>query len=412
MRVQLKNILPNPFRNLEDFPVLQHKVDELKKSINTTGFWDNVVVREAGDKVEIAYGHNRVEALRQLYPSTHEVDLIVRPLTNEVMLQMMAADNNEAYASTVLTLIENVKQTVSAYGAGEIKLPAPHPKTKQEYIRYAPSYAPGLSRSTGTHPYTIDSIATFLVLTKPNGSYQDKVAYALGALHLIELGYLTMGVLRGIKDLTVEKLGKCVRDAQDRYEKVQQNEKLNAAKAEREGEQLKERLARIEAAREQANAVLIKKAHEIAEAKKAEDIELEKKLKADRDERARKEEATEKERKKAMEAINARVALRNAEIERQRKEKNADLKAVIKQVFTGDVIPKSASVEIREVSIHQVMKRLDDYGALRFDLKALAGNKKLGEKGRAKIHDLLVTRIKELSDLVVKFKSRGSRHAR
>ena len=47
MKVQVKDIKPNPFRNLSNYPIDQEKVETLLASIQDTGFWDNLVGKMA-----------------------------------------------------------------------------------------------------------------------------------------------------------------------------------------------------------------------------------------------------------------------------------------------------------------------------------------------------------------------------
>ena len=42
---KIKDIRPNPFRQLDRYPLNQVKVDALRGSILTTGFWENIVAR-------------------------------------------------------------------------------------------------------------------------------------------------------------------------------------------------------------------------------------------------------------------------------------------------------------------------------------------------------------------------------
>jgi ParB-like chromosome segregation protein Spo0J len=63
MQIAVKDLLPNPFRHLERYPINQEKVEMLARSIKDTSFWDNIVARKATNgsvgKFEIAYGHHR-----------------------------------------------------------------------------------------------------------------------------------------------------------------------------------------------------------------------------------------------------------------------------------------------------------------------------------------------------------------
>ena len=46
MKIKIKDLTPNPFRDSEHYPIDQEKVESLKRSINKTGFWDNILARE------------------------------------------------------------------------------------------------------------------------------------------------------------------------------------------------------------------------------------------------------------------------------------------------------------------------------------------------------------------------------
>ena len=64
MTVKVKDVSPNPYRNIEHYPLNKDKIIALTQSIEKTGFWDNLVAREVNGKIEIAYGHHRIEAIK------------------------------------------------------------------------------------------------------------------------------------------------------------------------------------------------------------------------------------------------------------------------------------------------------------------------------------------------------------
>ena len=65
LTVKIEEVDANPFRRLGDYPYVQRKLDTLIKSINDVGLWEGVIGRKAGNRVEIAFGHHRVEAARR-----------------------------------------------------------------------------------------------------------------------------------------------------------------------------------------------------------------------------------------------------------------------------------------------------------------------------------------------------------
>src|SRR5438445_5406018 len=98
MKIAIRDLLPNPFRNLDDYPISTTKVAGLVASIKSTSFWDNILVRPSPsrrNKFEIAYGHHRLKALHKTYGegSSRTVDLPVRDLDDATMLKVMANEN-------------------------------------------------------------------------------------------------------------------------------------------------------------------------------------------------------------------------------------------------------------------------------------------------------------------------------
>ncbi len=96
MKVIVKSILPNPYRNIKHYPFDKAKVDSLKKSIQEKTFWDNILIRQKDGKLELAYGHHRLEALKQL--GVKEINVPVRTekeLSDALMVQIMAEENHD-----------------------------------------------------------------------------------------------------------------------------------------------------------------------------------------------------------------------------------------------------------------------------------------------------------------------------
>jgi len=99
----LQQLRPNPFRDLGRCPIHREKVEALKASIRTTGFWDNVVVRKVeGEFYEVAYGHHRIEALKELeredlLEKNFRMELPVRKLDDAMMIRMMANENVQEF---------------------------------------------------------------------------------------------------------------------------------------------------------------------------------------------------------------------------------------------------------------------------------------------------------------------------
>ena len=67
MKVKIKDLKPNPFRDMKNYPINQEKIQSLTNSINETGFWDNILARKNNGNIEIAYGHHRLVVLKKLF---------------------------------------------------------------------------------------------------------------------------------------------------------------------------------------------------------------------------------------------------------------------------------------------------------------------------------------------------------
>lgn len=267
MILKLKDILPNPYRDLKANPLIEGKILSLMDSINQTGFWDNVVVRKnAQGKYELAYGHHRLAAA--IRAGLKEADFIVKELTDTMMIQIMDNENRETYGSTPASLIESVKAVVMALAKGTIPAFEIDEKAKKEYIRYAPSFVPGVSAPPGgAHPYTVANVALFLgrAKNKDRQEANKSVVAALNALHLKEIGRFSDALLvtkdrtGAPKPITTNELLRITSDikrdveAKDKSVKEERDkeQKLLDQKRKLEAEQ-KERAKKLEAKRQEA----------------------------------------------------------------------------------------------------------------------------------------------------------------
>lgn len=104
VNASIASIDNNPFRNTRRYPFVKAKIDALKRSIDAVGLWEGVIVRKKGNRYQLAFGHHRAEAARQL--GLVRIPVIVRDLDDEQMLQFMGRENGEDYNSDFLTLLE------------------------------------------------------------------------------------------------------------------------------------------------------------------------------------------------------------------------------------------------------------------------------------------------------------------
>lgn len=116
MEIRINQLIPNPFRNIKQYPINRDKVKALSRSIDDTGFWDNILARESPTekaKYEIAYGHHRWKALHKLYgeDSRKIIDIPIKDLDDEMMLKIMANENATDWSMDTTVIVETVRVT-------------------------------------------------------------------------------------------------------------------------------------------------------------------------------------------------------------------------------------------------------------------------------------------------------------
>src|SRR5271166_2582521 len=337
MYFKLSDVVPNPSRNFQRNPLQEAKVETLIESINATDFWKNVEGRVVNGKLQIAYGHHRVEALRRKYKDEpdKEFDFCVSDLNDGQMLQRMSRENNETYSSDLGSVIESVAAAVELLAEGRITLEKLPENTKQSTIRYAPSFVAGV-RGTD-HPYTTLSLARFLGHTKKTSKGVDpepRIVAALNVLELEELGlwdkkHITLEKFRREKQggqpgvIPVDAVLKATKDIQLRAQVA-----VEAAQRDHKTTELRAETTKVllERAQAEVKRQLDERARLVAEhlaATRKEEEEKTEEIKRQQEETKLKQKAAEAKRKaaekewKANEA--ARVASRAALEEARRK---------------------------------------------------------------------------------------------
>uniref|UniRef100_A0A6M3KYJ6 ParB-like N-terminal domain-containing protein n=1 Tax=viral metagenome TaxID=1070528 RepID=A0A6M3KYJ6_9ZZZZ len=111
MKIKVKDILANPYRDFNICPLDPYKIDELVGSIGETEFWENFLVRphpEIKEKYQLAYGHHRFEAVKK--SGIKEVDNIpIKNLDDAMMIKIMANENMDQWATNPKVVNESVR---------------------------------------------------------------------------------------------------------------------------------------------------------------------------------------------------------------------------------------------------------------------------------------------------------------
>jgi len=112
LKAKIKDLEPNPFRDMDKYPIDQEKIQSLINSIQETGFWNNILARkhpDKSDKLQIAYGHHRMIALQKHLGLEATIDISVKKLDDATMLRIMAEENNESYKTDVAIIDETIR---------------------------------------------------------------------------------------------------------------------------------------------------------------------------------------------------------------------------------------------------------------------------------------------------------------
>jgi len=104
MKIALKNLKPNPFRNFDLYPIFPEWINQLKDSINQTGYWNGFCVREFKGEYQLAYGHHRLEAAKRVYGEDYEIEVELEEMTDYMMRARMFRENvrNDVQDSAVI----------------------------------------------------------------------------------------------------------------------------------------------------------------------------------------------------------------------------------------------------------------------------------------------------------------------
>ena len=236
IKVDLARIDANPFRDIESYPFDEAKIERLTESINSTGFWPNVIVRKTGTRYQCAYGHHRLNAAKRA--GVTKAHVVLKELSDDEMLRMMVDENATEYGHDFFTILNSVSAVVRAYGMGSVDIDPPPPGARDQ--REAPAGSAEAPRM-----YTAGTIARYMGWTRESGKGGAeapalRVLIALNALELIEREVLTLEEFRGITQ-TAAALKVKVVNARMRAERADMDATIKVRtealkKAEKEGD--------------------------------------------------------------------------------------------------------------------------------------------------------------------------------
>ena len=153
MKIKVKDLRPNPFRKIKTYPIDRDKIKALKTSINETTFWDNIVARKHNGKFEIAYGHHRLIALKEL--RIKEVDIPVRQFDDAAMIKIMANENLDEWKLRPTVVNETVLTAKEFLDVGLAKGWKDSPRAVRVLFSSQHAFEQAMRKSGGTGEKTI-----------------------------------------------------------------------------------------------------------------------------------------------------------------------------------------------------------------------------------------------------------------
>ena len=126
MLVQLRDLLPNPFRDFKVDPIDPQVVKKLRDSIKEDGFWGGVVCRRVNGDVQICAGQHRVDAA--IDAGLRAADVFIGEFDDPSVIRVYARENatqrgntGTAQAGTIASAIRFLaKQLLTGQPSREI----------------------------------------------------------------------------------------------------------------------------------------------------------------------------------------------------------------------------------------------------------------------------------------------------
>ena len=201
---------PNPYRNLATYPWNEDKLSDLQKSYAEIGMWEGIIARPADGAYEIPFAHHRVEAAKR--SGFKDVPVIVKDLTDEQMIKMMAHENSEDYTTNFIVQLNTWEGGIQ--------------------------YLTEVSRDSAKKFEALE-IARLLGMTRTDdggkhGDRLNEVAQACNAAHaLIAAGHMDRKDLAGLSVSSARELTQAMLSQMERIDKMARITKAPAASVEK-----------------------------------------------------------------------------------------------------------------------------------------------------------------------------------
>jgi hypothetical protein len=179
MRIDLRELEPNPFRDFSVDPIDKALVKRLQTSIEEDGFWGGIVCRKLKDgTLQIGAGHHRVEAA--LRAGILEADVFVsKDMDDDTMVRVYARENatqrgNSAQAlhGSVIGAVRRISQEL--LGSEDAQIGASSDPTGNQRLAKGIGYRQILAKLGEGHDE--HEVSSALGLLKQSGDYDRVIA--------------------------------------------------------------------------------------------------------------------------------------------------------------------------------------------------------------------------------------------
>lgn len=116
MKVAIEKVRNNPYRDMDNYPLDEDHINMLMDNISKSGLWKNIEGRKANgnDEVELAYGHHRIAAARQL--GITEVDIMISKMSEDEMIERMITENTTQRGNSTPAILDSVASIIRRLG--------------------------------------------------------------------------------------------------------------------------------------------------------------------------------------------------------------------------------------------------------------------------------------------------------
>ena len=108
MKIKVKDLMPNPYRDFTRCPIDRERIIRLLTSYEDSGFWGGVAGRYRPDgKVELNVGAHRLLALQE--SGIEEIDMPIIEFSDDDMIRDMLVENLEWHGEETKSILETVE---------------------------------------------------------------------------------------------------------------------------------------------------------------------------------------------------------------------------------------------------------------------------------------------------------------